>query len=186
MKAIFYAKQNSNTDMEVSFISKSQDLLPRIAIILHCLQAAEDAIDADNGTNKRNVETVDGVTYSDPMELALSVPRTMQIETWNAALEITQWLRQETLSCYRQLMLISPETPDESVNKILAVIQDSGQTGLTMREIGQKIKWFRYKDGQAILSPILEKLVLDGKIKKAPVKSDNNRISEKYFYVNTK
>lgn len=186
MKAIFYAKQNSNTDMEVSFISKSQDLLPRIAIILHCLQAAEDAIDADNGTNKRNVETVDGVTYSDPMELALSVPRTMQIETWNAALEITQWLRQETLSCYRQLMLISPETPDESVNKILAVIQDSGQTGLTMREIGQKIKRFRYKDGQAILSPILEKLVLDGKIKKAPVKSDNNRISEKYFYVNTK
>ena len=183
-QAIFYAKQNSNTDVEVSFISKSQDLLPRIAIILHCMVAAEEALDAESGLSKRHVETIDGVTYSDPVELQISVPSVIDVETWNAALEITQWLRQETLSCYRQLMLIASTTPDESTNKVIAIIQDSGHKGMTMHDIGQKIKKFRGVEGQKALFPILDNLVSEGKIKRKTDKSNNNRTTEKYYYVN--
>lgn len=183
-KAIFYAKQNSNTDVEVSFISKSQDLLPRIATILHCMIAAEEALDAEAGLNKRRVETVDGVTYSDPMELQMSVPPVMEIETWNAALDITQWLRQETLSCYRQLMLIASATPDEATNKVIAIIQDAGTKGMSMRDIGRKIKKFRGVEGQKILFPILDNLVSNGKIKRKAEKSNNNHTTDKYYYVN--
>lgn len=181
-KAIFYAKQNSNTDVEVSFISKSQDLLPRIATILHCLFAAEEALDAEENLTKRRVETVDGVTYSDPIELQMSIPPVMEIETWRAALDITQWLRQETLSCYRQLMLIASATPDESTNKLISVIQDAGADGVTLRDIGQKIKRFRGVEGQKALFPILDSLIADGKIKRKTEKSNNNHTTDKYYY----
>ena len=181
---IFYAKQNSNTDVEVSFISKSQDLLPRIAIILHCLVAAEEALDAEAGMTKRHVELVDGVTYSDPMEIQMAVPPVINIETWNAALDITQWLRQETLSCYRQLLLIASATPDEATNKVLSIIQESGIEGMTMHDIGQKIKKFRGVEGQKLLFPILDSLVSNGKVKRKADKSNNNRTTEKYYYVN--
>lgn len=182
-KAIFYARQNSNTDVEVSFISKSQDLLPRIAIILHCLFAAEEALDAEAGLNKRHVETVDGITYSAPMDLQMAVPPVMEIETWKAALDITQWLRQETLSCYRQLTLVASMTPDEATNKVIAIIQDAGADGITMRDIGQKIKRFRGTEGQKMLFPILDSLISEGKINRKTEKSNNNHTTDKYYYV---
>lgn len=182
-KAIFYARQNSNTDVEVSFISKSQDLLPRIAIILHCLFAAEEALDAEANLNKRHVETVDGITYSAPMDLQMAVPPVMEIETWKAALDITQWLRQETLSCYRQLTLVASATPDEATNKVIAIIQDAGADGITMRDIGQKIKRFRGTEGQKMLFPILDSLISEGKINRKTEKSNNNHTTDKYYYV---
>lgn len=185
-QAIFYAKQNASTDMEVSFISKSQDLLPRIAIILHCLQSAEEAVGADQNTTMRDVETVDGITYSTPVDQSMLIPSKIAISTWNKALEITQWIRQETMSCYRQLLLISSATHDETTDKLLATIQDAGQEGVTMRDIGQKIRRFRGKTGQEKLFPILEKLIKDGIIKRKLVQNGNNKTSDGYIYAHTK
>ena len=105
---------------------------------------------------------------------------------WNKALEITQWIRQETMSCYRQLLLISSATHDETTDKLLATIQDAGQEGVTMRDIGQKIRRFRGKTGQEKLFPILEKLIKDGIIKRKLVQNGNNKTSDGYIYAHTK
>lgn len=185
-RAVFYAKQNSDTDMEVSFISKSQDLLPRIALILHCLYAAEESIAKENESNGRNVTTVDGVTYSDPVRPQMVIPSQIDIETWNAALEITQWLRQETMTCYRMLSLVCPQNVEEKISKLLSLIKDAGPDGVTARTIGQKIRAFRYESGKQLLIPILNQLINDGVIKKKLDKGANGSTVTFYTFNNHK
>lgn len=182
-REVFYAKQNSDTDMEVSFLSKSQDLLPRIALILHCLNAAELAIDAENDSNGRNVTTIDGVTYSDPYKQMIQIPDQLDIETWTAAFEITQWFRQETMACYRMLSLVCPPKVEERINKLLTLLKDVGQKGVTLRDIGQRIRAFRYESGQQQLTPILSQFIKDGVVKKANVKEENGNIVTRYYYI---
>lgn len=79
-------------------------------------------------------------------------------------------------------MLIASATPDESVNKLIAIIQDAGADGITLRDIGQKIKRFRGSEGQKALFPILDNLISEGKVKRKAEKSNNNHTTDKYYY----
>lgn len=184
-KSIFYAKRNCNTDLEASYISKTQDLLPRIAIILHALDAAEQLIDSGKKP-ERTVEKRNGITYSNPMPLRLILSPNITIEEWNAAVEITNWIRSETMACYRHLMLIKTQTSDESINRLLDILRNAGDAGVTVRDIGQKIKRFRYSSngGQQELENILNGMIDQGIVVKKISTSKNNKQVENYILTN--
>lgn len=177
---IFYSKRNAGTDTVVSFISKSEDLLPRIAIILHCLEAAERTLERDSNEPIIQTYSENDINYSEPVRRKLSIPDEIEIETWMSAMEITEWIRNETMACYRQLQFVDAETPDENTNKAMSIIRSAGPAGITIRGIGQKSRVLRDRN---ILSPILDNLKNKKLIKEKTERTNNNKDVSYYIYI---
>lgn len=164
---IFDERKTKNTDTEASFLSKSGDTLPRIALILHVLEAARI-----------------GNFFGG---LVMYIQETLSAETFRKAETITRWAMTETEACYRRFGFIRDPTeeghkPCKWTEKVLGILQEA-DTPVTAAGIVQRVSRFRTEAGRKQLDEILARLTQEGRILREELKSANNVTTESYALV---
>lgn len=145
--------EKHNDSMTVGLISKHEEKAARIALILHLLKAAEN----ESGGRQLDNSQMYGID---------DVPQELTAETFREARTITEWILNETLSCYEIFGLIPNVEADKEAQteNVFSKIQAAGGKGLTLREIRDKISFFRKKDNRESLPPIVNGLISAGRI----------------------
>lgn len=163
-KEIFQKKKLAATDAESSFLAKSEDLLARIALILHLLEAAQKSVtDWEFGVEQSPA----GNDF---------VPPTIGVDTFQKASTVTGWIMRETEACYRRFGFIAPQAPGDDV---LRLLEGTGAP-MTARDIGQKLSRYRDTAGQETLHRLLAELMEAGKLRCEAIPLGNNKQKVQY------
>ena len=162
---VFNQQDSVETDLESSLIAKSEDLLPRLAIILHCLEAAE------NQTDKTEYQPLGDNTFGE-VRSALLIPSEVTADVWRRAETLARWFVNETFEVYRMLGFLKTDGQNETEQVLDAIKQNDG---LTIQQISDKFSRFRSREDKERLRSILDNLVTAGKLKRRSDKASNNK-----------
>ena len=162
-----WKKARDNT--EAAFISKSTEMLPRVALILHLLKAAENPQYRDIGNGFQGVDQIE-------------IPPILTLETWEEAEAITRWIINETWEVYRLLgFTIDTEELTRDEKDVLTAIQNSKRP-LTPSAIANQFAESRFrKEHSDRLEEVLESLTARGYIIAQTVKNPGNRKTSIYY-----
>jgi hypothetical protein len=162
-------KPENATDALAGYLAKSLELTPRIAIILHCIEAAWKYNTGDVvPTTERSATGLPVTNYCDD---GFVLPTEISYQTWINARYIAEWFTTETLICYELLRFIEPKTDDVKMGEILKAITDSDE-GLTARDLYRMNRKYRTKAGKEELKNLLNGLLEKGYIQMEERKSD--------------
>ena len=162
-------KPENATDALAGYLAKSLELTPRIAIILHCIEAAWKYNTGDVvPTTERSATGLSVTNYCDD---GFVLPTEISYQTWINARYIAEWFTTETLICYELLRFIEPKTDDVKMGEILKAITDSDE-GLTARDLYRMNRKYRTKAGKEELKNLLNGLLEKGYIQMEERKSD--------------
>lgn len=162
-----WEKTKDNT--ERSFISKSTETLPRVALILHLLKAAEVPQYRESG-----------LYYQ--YEIPIEIPEVLTLETWKEAEAITRWIINETLEVYRLLgFVVNTEELTKDEKAVLTAIQNS-KNPLTQNDIANQFAKSRFRKERSIeLDKVLERLTARGYIIPHTIKNPGNHKTSIYY-----
>ena len=154
----------SDNDAESSFYSKARELLPRVALALHCLYAAENPVTQDLG----------GCEYGQ-YDYA-EIPDVLTGE------RLARWLVRETITaCTRFGFIEKPiqlQNDEKAILDALQKYQKEYPDGMTFSDI--KTAAPRFKNYPQRLKDALKDLVDEKKIKVRSVPSGNHRNHDRY------
>lgn len=160
----------SDENTESSFYAKARELLPRVALALHCLYAAENPVSQDLGDCKYGL-----------YEYAI-IPDVLTDEIMEKAERLTRWLIRETLTAYRFFGFIKkPIQLQEDEKVVLATLEEKQKeysAGMTMTDIINELP--RFKRSTQRLKDALNNLVKEKKIKVERIVGGNNRPANRY------
>ncbi len=161
---------NSDNDSEAAFYSKARELLPRVALALHCLYAAENPVIQDLGRCEYG-----------QYDYAV-IPNVLTDEIMEKAERLTRWLVRETLTAYRFLgFLKKPIQLQEDEKIVLDTLKEKQNVypaGMTMTDIKNAAP--RFKRGSQRLKDALKDLADEKKIRVRSVPSGNHRNHDRY------
>lgn len=163
-KEIKRMERTRKTDLERSFISKSEDRLPRILLILYLLEMAV----------KEPESSFVGGPYS-PTTLHIYKSRVITAEMFLRAKKITLWLMNETYECYLRFGFVGPPSQEQ---EILQILEREGKP-MTARDIGQKRRKFASKEKDR-LEETLSRLVEQGRVVCEEVRAKNHVLTREY------
>ena len=146
------APENS-TDAVAGFLSKSLEFTGRIAVILHCINAAWNFINGDGYSDGSN--DITGLGAQDCSDDGFQIPPVIDMETWVNARVIAEWFITETLICYELLKFVEPKSASYKATSLLNMIA-SEEEGLSLREIYRKERKYRTKTGKIELQKLLD------------------------------
>lgn len=146
----------NSTDAIAGYLAKSLELTPRIAIILHCAEAAFRCASGDAKPQTDGDVTGLGAEVCNRTDKIIP-PKEIDMITWKRAKKIADWLRTENLICYELLHFVEEKSSNVKEVEVLRIISDLD--GATKRDIYQKIRRYRTKNGQNELSAILQSLI---------------------------
>ncbi len=146
----------NSTDAIAGYLAKSLELTPRIAIILHCAEAAFRCASGDSEPQTDGDVTGLGAEVCNRTDKIIP-PKEIDMITWKRAKKIADWLRTENLICYELLHFVEEKSSNVKEVEVLRIISDLG--GATKRDIYQKIRRYRTKNGKEELSAILQSLI---------------------------
>lgn len=155
----FYAVRNpaNASDAVSGYLAKSLELTPRIAIILHCIEAAHNfnLNGVAEDVTGLGAETHDPEYFQFPLEVSL--------ETWRSARIIAEWFTTENLICYELFRFTEPKSEIVQASEILMTISKSPE-GCTLRDLYRVHRKYRSPKGKEELGKILTFLLEKGKI----------------------
>lgn len=169
---IYRKKNNVDTDAETSFLAKSEEVLARIALILHLLE------------NITRPDTPKSARYNGQfpssdipkMNRAHKIPKEISAETFQRAETIARWIINETRECYRRFGFVKPQASEEEILEIIR----RNENPMTARDIGQAKGRYRSKNGRKQLEETLDKLVDAGKLAYEETPHGNGNLIRKY------
>lgn len=163
---------SNSTDAVAGYLAKSLELTPRIAIILHFAEYAFRFMSGDTPAQEQSDDDVTGLGAQVCKKTDVLIPpKVIDMTTWKRAKRIADWLRTENLICYELLKFVEPKNDNVKEIEVLRVISEHDD-GATKKDIYQKIRRYRTKNGQKELASILQSLVDKSLIQSS--KSDNN------------
>lgn len=160
----------SDDNTESSFYGKARELLPRVALALHCLYAAENPVTHDLGDCKHGQ-----YDYAE-------IPGVLTGETMEKAERLTRWLVRETLFVYACLGFIEKpiqlQDDEKTILDALKKYQKDYPDGMTSSDITTAAP--RFKRCSQRLKDALKDLIDEKKIKVRSVPCGNNRPANRY------
>lgn len=162
--------EKHNDSMTVGLISKHEEKAARIALILHLLKAAEN----ESGGRQLDNSQMYGID---------DVPQELTAETFREARTITEWILNETLSCYEIFGLIPNVEADKEAQteNVFSKIQAAGEAGLTQSKIGIAINYYRKGNNRGKLQPVLDELIKTGFITAKEKPNPSNNMPTMYY-----
>lgn len=150
----FYAVRNpaNASDAISGFLAKSLELAPKIAIILHCIEAAYKF-------NTSGIDVMDkGLPSTSYSEKDFYFPAEINWETWKSARAIAEWFTTETLICYELFRFVEPKSTQDQLREIYSTIAKNKE-GATLRDLYRIHRRYRSPKGKKELEEILMKLI---------------------------
>lgn len=162
---------SNSTDAVAGFLSKSLELTPRIAIILHCIEAAYEWQQRPPRPETRP-SPQNGLPVTVYVKDDFALPKKISKQVWHCARTIADWFTTESLICYELLHFTDTKSEDVKSNEILTAIANS-KDGMTARDIYRKLRRYRTREGKKELVEILNNLISKGLIRVENGKSAN-------------
>lgn len=163
-----------DSDAESSFYRKSEELLARVALILHLLESTVKYFSAD--TQEVPDITLFLSILAERKNVMSNIPNEISGETMQRAEIATRWIMAETLDSYQRLSFTKPQDISE---EILDIIRENPES-MSVRDIGQKKRRYRSGDGKEQLEKTLDKLVKAGRLQCQTTKVGNGKAVLKY------
>lgn len=161
-------KPENATDALAGYLAKSLELTPRIAVILHCIEAAWKYNTGDVlPTTEKSATGLPVTSYTDD---GFIIPDEISYQTWINARYIAEWFTTETLINYELLRFVEPKTDDAKLKEILKAIADS-ENGLTARDLYRMNRKYRTKAGKEELQRLINSLLEKKLIKMEEIKT---------------
>lgn len=142
---IFNKTKQSNDELEASLLGKSEELLPRLALLLHIIKAAERCIAEGKPKSAiNNTQRFIPGTY-----IAVEIP----LQTWIEAEQLTNWLIDESRAVHQILGLSTTQNSNKDVakaiDKLVAGMMKKGISEIPSSRIGDYVSQARGKDAKA-------------------------------------
>lgn len=163
----------NSTDAVAGFLSKSLELTPRIAVILHCIEAAHTWLMQPTRAIERKGEW--GLPITEYIKDEFSLPTEISEQVWNCARAIADWFTTESLICYELLHFTETKSEDIKIKEVLSVIASSDK-GITAKGIYDRLRRYRTKEGRKELEEILNDLITKEYIETENAKSANGSV----------
>ncbi len=128
-ESIFNKIRESNDELEASLLGKSEELLPRLALLLNIFKGAERYVKEGELTTeviqKNSNKCIVG-TY---------IPRRISLETWKEAETLTNWLIDESRAVHQILGLSATRNSSKDVSASIEKLVDGMQKKGNIRNI---------------------------------------------------
>ena len=106
---IFNKQKQSNDELEASLLGKSEELLPRLALLLNILKGAERYVAEGKPTQEVNIKN------SSKCIVGTYIPRRVSQATWKEAETLTNWLIDECRAVHQILGLSATRNSNKDV-----------------------------------------------------------------------
>ncbi|MBQ3351305.1 MAG: DUF3987 domain-containing protein [Thermoguttaceae bacterium] len=144
---IFYKIRESNDELEASLLGKSEELLPRLALLLNILKGAERYVAEGKPTQEVNIKN------SSKCIVGTYIPRRVSQATWKEAETLTNWLIDECRAVHQILGLSATRNSNKdvmaSIEKLVEGMRKKGISKISVSRIGDYVSQARGKDAKA-------------------------------------
>ena len=144
---IFNKQKQSNDELEASLLGKSEELLPRLALLLNVLKGAERYVAEGKPTTEVNIKN------SSKCIVGTYIPQRVSQATWEEAEILTNWLIDECRAVHQILGLSKTRNSNKdvmaSIEKLVDGMQKKGVSQISVSRIGDYVSQARGKDAKA-------------------------------------
>lgn len=168
----------NSTDAVAGFLSKSLELTPRIAVVLHCIEAA-DLWRQQPARAETRPSPENGLPVTEYVKDDFTLPTEISEQVWNCARSIADWFTTESLICYELLHFTEEKSVDVKSKEILNLI-GKNKDGVAARDIYTRLRRYRTKEGRKELEEILNELITNGYIQSFDIKLANGNVKRTY------
>ena len=147
---IFNKIKQSNDELEASLLGKSEELLPRLALLLNILKGAERYVEeGEEGelapeVNQKNFNKCIVGTY---------IPCRVSLETWTEAETLTNWIIDECRAVHQILGLSATRNSNKdvmaSIEKLVEGMRSKGVSEISVSRIGDYVSQARGRNAKA-------------------------------------
>lgn len=149
-EGIFNKIKQSNDELEASLLGKSEELLPRLALLLNILKGAERYVE-EGEEGKLTTEVIQ--KNFNKCIVGTYIPCRVSLETWKEAETLTNWIIDECRSVHQILGLSATRNSNRdvisSIEKLVDGMQKKGVSEISISHIGDYVSQARGKDAKA-------------------------------------